>query len=284
MAQQNNTFIYNALDASTAPWTLVTWLTNVVFNLYKINRNSSWVIASSTQVVTDGVMIELWGWAYGYTYLWYSIWQEYHYSMNPNSALCYIETGVTTNIDQWISEIRWWIGWFSVNYQAINSHTTSKVNELKKEHEKTRELITKENNETSSHIDIAKNEVIATIDTIEIPKSDMSEITLWIGVLKQRFTKLSEFLRKEADMEKEGMKKELESKIEEIEQAYEDMQKLHSEEIESKTSELSEKEKLIAEMEETAQELMEVLEEEWKVNKVEVEKEVKEKIISSLSE
>lgn len=37
-------------------------------------------------------------------------------------------------------------------------------------------------------------------------------------------------------------------------------------------------------MEETAKELMEELEKEWKVNKEEMEKEVKDKIISSLSE
>lgn len=52
------------------------------------------------------------------------------------------------------------------------------MNELKKEHEKTRELITKENNDTSSHIDLANTAVLDKIDSIEIPEADVSEITL----------------------------------------------------------------------------------------------------------
>ena len=273
MAQLNNKFTAFWMDTTTAPWTPLTGLSATI-NIRDVNWNL---------VVDNQPMTELWGWHYVYTFVDYNKAVDYVYDCNP-WATAYRESGVTNNIEQLISEIRTGGGGWFINYQAINSHTTSKVNELKEELVKLPKMIEDWFNETSSHIDLAKDEVIATIDTIEIPKADMSEITLWIGVLKQRFTKLSEFLRKESDMEKEGMKKELESKIEEIEQAYEDMQKLHSEEIESKTSELSEKEKLIAEMEETAQEIMEVLEEEWKVNKDEVEKEVKDKIISSLSE
>lgn len=179
-------------------------------------------------------MTELWGGHYIYTFVWYNPAVDYVYDCNPG-ATSYIEIGVTNNIEQLISEIRTGGGGWFINYQAINSHTTSKVNELKKEFEK---IPKTDLSEIKSHIDVAKDDILNKIDDIEIPEADVSEITNGIGVLKQRFTKLSEFLRKESDMEKEWMKKELESKIEEIEQAYEDMKLLHSEEIESKTSEV----------------------------------------------
>jgi len=61
-------------------------------------------------------------------------------------------------------------GWFSINYQAINSHTTSKVNELKEELAKSKtDLSGIENtlNDIDSHIELAKGEVIDTINEIE---------------------------------------------------------------------------------------------------------------------
>ena len=119
-------------------------------------------------------MTELWGGHYVYTFVDYNKWVDYVYDCNP-WATAFRESGVTNNIEQLISEIRTTGWWFSVNYQAINNHTTSKINELKKEHEKTRELITKENNDTSSHIDLANTAVLNKIDSIEIPESKLEE-------------------------------------------------------------------------------------------------------------
>lgn len=63
----------------------------------------------------------------------------------------------------------WW--WASINYSAINSHTTSKVNELKEEIAKIpkTDLSGIENtlNEISSQNDIAKEDIIDTIKEIE---------------------------------------------------------------------------------------------------------------------
>lgn len=62
-------------------------------------------------------------------------------------------------------------GGVSINYQAINSHTTSKVNELKEEIAKIpkTDLSGIENtlNDIDSHIELAKGEVIDTINEIE---------------------------------------------------------------------------------------------------------------------
>ena len=181
MAQLNNKFTAFWMDTTTAPWTPLTGLSATI-NIRDVNWNL---------VVDNQPMTELWGWHYVYTFVDYNKAVDYVYDCNP-WATAYRESGVTNNIEQLISEIRTGGGGWFINYQAINSHTTSKVNELKEELVKLPKMIEDWFNETSSHIDLAKDEVIATIDTIEIPKADMTEITLWIGVLKQRFTKRSE--------------------------------------------------------------------------------------------
>lgn len=62
-------------------------------------------------------------------------------------------------------------GGMSINYQAINSHTTSKVNELKEEIAKIpkTDLSGIENtlNDIDSHINLAKEDIIDTINEIE---------------------------------------------------------------------------------------------------------------------
>lgn len=272
--QIDNRFTAFWMDTTTAPWTPLTGLSATI-NIRDVNWNL---------VVDNQPMTELGWWHYIYTFTGYNPAVDYVYDCSP-WATAYIESWVTTNTEQLISEIRVWGGFNTSGIQtSINNSKNTIIKEFDKKLLEMEKKIKVEFNDTNSHIDVAKDDILNKIDDIEIPEADVSEITNGIGVLKQRFTKLSEFLRKESDMEKEWMKKELESKIEEIEQAYEDMKLLHSEEIESKTSEVSEKEKLIAEMEETAKELMEELEKEWKVNKEEMEKEVKDKIISSLSE
>ena len=47
---------------------------------------------------------------------------------------------------------------------------------IEDEHEKTRDLIKSEINETNSHIDVAKTEVINTIDGIEQAEVDTTDI------------------------------------------------------------------------------------------------------------
>lgn len=271
------------IDPATAPWTPLTAITATI-SIWSVIK---WV---KTKVVDDASCTNDWEGYYSYLFTAMQPSTFYIYEIVP-SATAYRVSGWIDyrlqNLSMDISDIRWGGGGFSINYGAINSHTTNKMNEIKKELTTIPKMIEDWFSETNSHIDIAKNDIKDTINSIEIPEipeTDVSEITQGIWILKQRFTKLSEFLKKESDIEKEEIRKQLEAKIDEIENAYEDMQNAHSEEIELKTSEVSEKEKLIAEMEETAQELMEELEKEWETKKNEAEQEVKNKIISSLSE
>ena len=66
-------------------------------------------------------------------------------------------------------------GWVSINYGAINSHTTKKVEELKEQIAQIPKTdisgIETKLNETNSHIDIAKEEIIDTIKETEIEVS-----------------------------------------------------------------------------------------------------------------
>lgn len=141
------------MDTTTAPWTPLTGLSATI-NIRDVSGNL---------VVNNQPMTELWGWHYIYTFVWYNPAVDYVYDCNPG-VTAYIESGVTTNTEQLISEIRTSGGWFSINYQAINSHTTSKVNELKKEFEK---IPKTDLNEIKSHINLAKTDIIDTIESIE---------------------------------------------------------------------------------------------------------------------
>lgn len=166
---------------------------------------------------------------------------------------------------------------------SISNLNTSLTKKIEEEHNKTRTLIETKDNETNYHIEVAKDTIITTIGSIETDV-DLTAVTEGIGVLKQRFTKLSEWLKTEQkkeidskDKENEGKISELQKKIDEMEEAFEEMEGL-------KWSELKEKQNLIDDMEKTAQEIMEELEKEKIVNKEATEKEIKDKLISSLSE
>lgn len=153
MAQQNNKFTAFWMDTTTAPWVPLTGLSATI-NIRDVSGNL---------VVNNQPMTELWGWHYIYTFAWYDPSVDYVYDCNP-WATAYRESWVTTNTEQLIKEIRTSGGWFSINYQAINSHTTSKVNELKKEFEK---IPKTDLNEIKSHINLAKTDIIDTIESIE---------------------------------------------------------------------------------------------------------------------
>jgi hypothetical protein len=103
---------------------------------------------------------------------------------------------------------------------------------IEDEHEITRTLITKENNETNSHIDIAKTEVIDTIDGIELPEVDTSDIIKGIGTIKAQNTKLASYLKGEEDKEKAEMEKMHKKMMDDMEKAYEEMEKENGKEKE----------------------------------------------------
>lgn len=115
-------------------------------------------------------------------------------------------------------------------------------------------------------------------------ENQTTEIIKSLWIIKNNLTKLSQFVRNEAqkekEIEKEWMKTEYESKISELVDKMEDMEDAYEELDWS----IITKEKLIEDMEKTAQEIIDELEKQKELAKSEWEKGIKEKLISSLSE
>lgn len=186
------------MDTSTAPWTPLTGLSATI--------TIQEVEAPYTVVVNDEPMTEMWGGNYIYIFTAMSLSKEYTYTMNP-WATAFIESGVTNNtLYQWIQENRWWWGGgFSINYQAINSHTTSKVNELKEElDKKIKEIpqVSLQNvedtlNEIVSQNDIANAKIIDRIDSSET--EICSDIVRKTKEIKEDNVKTRNLVRKKSE-------------------------------------------------------------------------------------
>jgi hypothetical protein len=107
----------------------------------------------------------------------------YEYYFNPNDTRAIISSGFVdrrlNNLDGAISDIRTG-GGYSVNLSGVTGSISNLGKLVKDENEKLKEHIDKRNNETKSHIDIAKTEINDTIESIEIPEipeTDLSSIT-----------------------------------------------------------------------------------------------------------
>ena len=194
------------MDTSTAPWTPLTGLSATI-TIQEVD-------APYTVVVNDEPMTEMWGGNYIYIFTAMSLSKEYTYTMNP-WATAFIESGVTNNtLYQWIQENRWWWGGgFSINYQAINSHTTSKVNELKEElDKKIKEIpqVSLQNvedtlNEIVSQNDIANAKIIDRIDSSET--EICSDIVRKTKELKEDNVKTRELVRQKTKKLDENVSK-----------------------------------------------------------------------------
>lgn len=186
------------MDTSTAPWTPLTGLSATI-TIQEVD-------APYTVVVNDEPMTEMWGGNYIYIFIGMSLSKEYTYTMNP-WATAFIESGVTNNtLYQWIQENRWWWGGgFSINYQAINSHTTSKVNELKEELDKKIKKIPQVSlqnvedtlNEIVSQNDIANAKIIDRIDSSET--EICSDIVRKTKEIKEDNVKTRNLVRKKSE-------------------------------------------------------------------------------------
>lgn len=128
-------------------------------------------------------MTELGGGWYLYTFVDYDNQKEYVYDCNPG-ATAYRESGVTDkrldHIDKNLSDIAsGGGGGGGYASQAIQSSVSTLGKRIEKkiedEHTLTREFIARENNETHSHIDLAKEATIAKIEGIDIPESILEE-------------------------------------------------------------------------------------------------------------
>mgnify|MGYP002359912567 FL=1 len=245
--QFDKSFTSHFVDPSTG--LPITWLTGVTITILQRNDDNTYTKVVDTQACTE--IMEWW-----YHYVFSAIQDKFYlYAIYPNDSRVQPESGFVdkrlNNLDQAVSDIRGGWGGFSINYGTINSHTTNKVKELYDEFKKHKAELEKWFNDTNSHIDIAKWEITDKIDSIEIPKTDLSDLNKSIGIARQQLTKLSEFIRKEAENEKKEIEKEYEGKISElettingIEAMFEEFKGMSEEEkktlLESKENELKE--------------------------------------------
>ena len=250
MAQLNDKFTAFWMNTTTAPWTPLTGLSAT------INIRDT----SGTLLVNNQVMTELWwGW-YIYSFTAYNAAVDYLYDCNPG-ATAYRESGVTTNIQQLISEVRGSGGGMFSSQTIISSIWNSEKRIIKKIEDEgglTRTDIDTKNNETNSHIEVAKGKIITTIDSIEQPEVDTSDIVRWIGVLKAQNTKLSSYLKWEDDKEKADIAKNHKKMMDDMEECYKQMEK------ENKII-IGDKEKDKEEVMKDADEIIESLESEIKI-------------------
>lgn len=228
--QIDNKFTAFWMDTSTAPWTPLTGLSATI-TIQEVD-------APYTVVVNAEPMIEMWGWNYIYIFTGMSLSKEYAYSMDP-WATAFIQSWVTNNtLYQWIQENRWWWGGgFSINYQAINSHTSSKVNELKEVIDKkikeipqvSLENTEKKLNEIVSQNDIAKTEIINTIksseneicsDVIRKTKEIKEDNIKTRNLVRQKSEKVVKYAEKQLDRQ-EKLEKEIEDTENEIKEEFE---------------------------------------------------------------
>lgn len=238
--QIDNKFTAFWMDTSTAPWTPLTGLSATI-TIQEVD-------APYTVVVNNEPMTEMWGGNYIYIFTAMSLSKEYTYTMNP-WATAFIESGVTNNtLYQWIQENRWWGGGFSINYQAINSHTTSKVNELKEELDKKIKKIPQVSlqnvedtlNEIVSQNDIANAKIIDRIDSSETEIcSDIVRKTKEIkednvktrNLVRKKSEKVVKYAEKQLDRQ-EKTDKMIEDEANEIEKVLEQNIDFEADEIE----------------------------------------------------
>ena len=244
--QFDKSFTSHFVDPSTG--LPITWLTGVTITILQRNDDNTYTKVVDAQACTE--IMEWW-----YHYVFSAIQDKFYlYAIYPNDARVQPESGFVdkrlNNLDQAVSDIRW--GWGGGNYSqavqtALSNTKTFLEKKIEEEHDKTRQVI----NDTNSHIDIAKWEITDKIDSIEIPKTDLSDLNKSIGIARQQLTKLSEFIRKEAENEKKEIEKEYEGKISElettingIEAMFEEFKGMSEEEkktlLESKENELKE--------------------------------------------
>jgi hypothetical protein len=157
--------------------------------------------------------------------------------------------GLTTEQNDKLFSLENSTGGGFINYQAINSHTTEKVNELKKAIESKPDY-TEKLNEIDSHIELAKEETIDTIkeaetevcsDIIRKTKEIKEDNITTRNLVRQKTNKIDENVSKLADRQ-DKTDKMIESEADEIEKLIEQNIDFEADEIEKQIQEQIDKE------------------------------------------
>jgi hypothetical protein len=274
--QLDKIFSTQFLDATT--WLPLDWLTGVTITILEIDE------ADGTTLSTPVDAQDCINWGSGFYRYYFTGMQDklYEYFINPNTSSAVISSGWVdkrlNRLDSNVSDIRAWGGGFSVNMSGVTGSINNLTKLVREESDKIREHVTKENNDTKSHIDIAKWEINDTIESIEIPEADVSQITTGIGTLKWQFTKLSEWIKKKDDKEKsdELVEKEDEysSVLQSVEDEYKTLLSSKDSEIEALKNELQEVKTREKTKENKYEAMVQVLEEEISGTKEIAKKEI----------
>lgn len=145
-------------DTMTWPWTPLTGLSATI-----TIRDKS----TNTVVVDNEAMTEIGLGEYDYTFTAMVSTKSYSYVMNPNTTSAYVVSWFVdprmANMDWAITDIRGG-GGFSINLSGVTGSISNLSKQITKQ---ISELPQIDLNEIKSHIDIAKDQVITTIESIE---------------------------------------------------------------------------------------------------------------------
>ena len=159
------------IDPATAPWTPLTGITATITIWSVVN----WV---KTKVIDDASCTNDGEGYYSYLFTDMQPSTFYMYEIVP-SATAYRVSGWIDyrmqNLSVDVATIRWGGGGFSINYGTIQNSIYNARDKLLEEIGKGKTETLDAISETNSHIDLAKDETIGKIDSIEIPEAKLEE-------------------------------------------------------------------------------------------------------------
>lgn len=159
------------IDPTTAPWTPLTGITATITIWSVVN----WV---KTKIIDDASCTNDWEGYYSYLFTDMQPSTFYMYEIVP-SATAYRVSGWIDyrmqNMSVDVATIRWGGGGFSINYGTIQNSIYNARDKIVEEMEKKKVETLDAISETNSHIDLAKEETIGKIDSIEIPEAKLEE-------------------------------------------------------------------------------------------------------------
>lgn len=159
------------IDPTTAPWTPLTGITATITIWSVVN----WV---KTKIIDDASCTNDWEGYYSYLFTDMQPSTFYMYEIVP-SATAYRVSGWIDyrmeNLSVDVATIRWGGGGFSINYGTIQNSIYNARDKIVEEMEKKKVETLDAISETNSHIEVAKDETIGKIESIEIPEAKLEE-------------------------------------------------------------------------------------------------------------
>lgn len=269
------------IDPTTAPWTPLTGITATITIWSVVN----WV---KTKIIDDASCTNDWEGYYSYLFTDMQPSTFYMYEIVP-SATAYRVSGWIDyrmeNLSVDVATIRWGGGGFSINYGTIQNSIYNARDKIVEEMEKKKVETLDAISETNSHIEVAKDETIGKIESIEIPEAKLEEkeakkVLKLVTSVDKKLTSYIDSEMKEKDeinqITAEFTKQEIEDRKQE-KLRMEEEQKMKEEEKRKEEEEQKKEEELMKAIEEEVKDEFEKQDEmEKEEKKKELEAEIKE--------